>query len=316
MAIENGIMLIDKPAGLTSHDVVNAMRRTLKIRRIGHTGILDPGATGLMILLIDRGTLLSSWLIGLSKRYVARIAFGASTDTYDADGETTAQSDPGQMAIDEFDRTLSYYRGKIEQSIPPYSAVKRMGKKFYKLARKGQEFNPGVKVVEISKIEIVEFDWPEVVLDISCTSGTYIRSLAHEMGNKLGCGGFLKALRRVEIGPFHLSDAHALNDIMECESPESFIRPLRQALPMLPGVIIKEQYCGAVLGGRPLVKKYFAKDAYQGNGGELSFLLDPAERVLALARLNLNWRSAEKLGPGEIMGSYVRVIDEGHIRTK
>jgi len=314
--VKNGIMLIDKPPGMTSHDVVNAIRRKLHIRRVGHTGILDPAATGLMILLIDRGTLLSSWLTGLPKRYVARFAFGATMDTYDADGEELSRSDPGEVSEDNFARMLPDYSGEIEQIIPPYSAVKRQGKKFYKLARKGMEFSPGLKVVDIKNIELVEFRWPEVALDINCSLGTYVRSLAHQMGQRLGCGGYLKTLRRIEVGPFRLSEAHTLDDAMASDSPESFIKPLKQALPMIPGVAIKERYCGAVLGGRPLVKKYFMENAYTGHGGELSLLLDPEERVLALAKLNMNWGSAERLGPGEIMGSYVRVIDEGHIRNK
>ena len=316
MLPKNGIILIDKPAGMTSHDVVNHLRRKLKTRRIGHTGILDPNATGLLIMLIERGTLLSSWLIGLPKRYVARFAFGSSTDTYDADGEITGQFDPGQVGREEFGKLIPRFMGEIEQKIPPYSATKRQGKKFYKLARKGSQFNPGLKVVEIENIQILDFAWPEVAFDIQCSSGTYIRSLAFQMGEELGCGGHLKILRRIEVGPFHLSEAVGLSDLLESADPFGFIRPLKEALPMLPGVRIKEQYRGAVLGGRPLVKKFFENDAYRGSGGELSLLLDHDEKVLALARLNMNWRTADKLSPTEIMGTYLRVIDEGHIRDK
>jgi len=316
MLPKNGIMLIDKPAGMTSHDVVNYLRRKLTTRRIGHTGILDPSATGLMIMLIDRGTLLSSWLVGMPKRYVARFSFGTTTDTYDADGEVTGRFDPGQVGQGEFAKLLTKFMGKIEQKIPPYSAAKRQGRKFYKLARRGSQFNPGLKVVEIKSIKFLDFSWPEVALDIQCSSGTYVRSLAFQMGEELGCGGHLKILRRMEVGPFNVSEAIGLSDLMESEEPFDLVRPLREALPMLPGVRIKEQYRGAVLGGRPLVKKYFVDDAYRGGGGELSLLLDQDEKVLALARLNMNWRTVDKLSPSEIMGAYLRVIDEGHIRDK
>lgn len=316
MQLKNGIILLDKPVGLTSHDVVNHLRRKLMTRRIGHTGILDPNATGLLVMLIERGTLMSSWLVGMSKRYAARFEFGRTTDTYDADGEVTGQADPGQLAREDFERLIVRYSGVIEQKIPPYSAVKRQGKKFYKLARKGSEFNPGFKVVEVKSLNILDYDWPEVAMDIECSSGTYIRSLAFQMGEELGCGGYLKALRRTEVGPFRVSEAVALGDLMESDDPSGFIRPLKDALPSLPGVKIKDQYRGAILGGRPLVKKYFTADAYRGSGGELSMLLDQEEKVLALANLNMNWRAVERLGPTEIMGTYVRVIDEGHLRDQ
>jgi tRNA pseudouridine55 synthase len=314
--IRNGLILVDKPAGLTSHDVVNHLRRILNTRRIGHTGILDPNATGLLLMLIERGTLLSSWLTGMPKRYIARFAFGMTTDTYDADGEITSQADPGILSREDFQSRASQFSGEFEQKIPPYSAVKRQGKKFYKLARKGSQFNPGTKVVEIKSMKILDFSWPEAVMDIECSSGTYIRSLAQQLGIDFGCGGYLKALRRIEVGPFKLSSAAGLDEIMSSKDPESFIRPLKAALPSLPAVKIRDQYCGAILGGRPLLKKYFEDDAYSGNGDELSLLLDRDEKVLALAQLNLNWRAVERLAPTEVMGAYVRVIDEGHIRDK
>lgn len=316
MENNDGIMLVDKPAGMTSHDVVNYIRRKLGTRRVGHTGILDPNATGLLVMLLGRGTLLSSWLTGMSKRYAARFEFGISTDTYDADGQVVGTSDPGNMPLTKFELLLENYKGEIEQSIPPYSATKRDGKTFHKLARKGKTFNPGLKVVEISKLEIIDYAWPQVALDIVCSSGTYIRSLAHQIGNSIGCGGYLKALRRLEVGPFRLSEASTLEEIMKSSAPEQHIRPLKNALPEYPILKIKEQYRGAVIGGRPLMKKYFAEDAYNGQGGELSLLLDQEEKVLALARLNMNWRSLEKLGPSQVMGTYVRVIDEGHLRTE
>jgi tRNA pseudouridine55 synthase len=311
----NGIMLVDKPAGMTSHDVVNYLRRKFDTRRIGHTGILDPNATGLLVMLIGRGTLLSSLLTGMTKRYVARLEFGISTDTYDADGQIITQIDPGNFQREQFEALLGNYRGEIEQNIPPYSAVKREGKTFHKLARKGKTFNPGIKVVEITGLKIIDYAWPEVALDINCSSGTYIRSIAYQLGVSIGCGGYLKSLRRLEVGSFRLSEASTLEEIMKSTSPLNYIRPLKDALPNFPILRIKEQYRGAVIGGRPLVKKYFTEGDYRGDGGEISLLLDEEEKVLALARLNMNWRSLEKLSPSQVMGTYVRVIDEGHLRA-
>jgi tRNA pseudouridine55 synthase len=318
MSVENssGILLIDKPAGMTSHDVVNYIRRKLDTKRVGHTGTLDPSATGLLVTLLGRGTLLSSWLIGMSKRYFARFVFGLSTDTYDGDGEVTSTVNPGQISLETFEKLLQKFNGEIEQVIPPYSAAKRNGKTLHKMARIGKEFNPGIKVVEISKIEVVDFSWPEVVLDIRCSTGTYIRSLAHQMGCDLGCGGYLKALRRSEVGPFRVASAQTLEDFMRSSQPENNILPLRQALPEYPILHIKELYRGAVLGGRPLQKRYFAEGNYSGSEGELSLLLDTENNVLALVRLNMSGRSFDNLSPSQVMGSYVRVIDEADIRVK
>jgi tRNA pseudouridine55 synthase len=314
--VRDGIILVDKPAGMTSHDVVDFLRRQLGTRRVGHTGILDPGATGLLVALIGRGTLFSSLLTGMPKRYYSRFAFGVSTDTYDADGQPVKASDPGTISFRDFEKLLQKYVGEIEQAIPPFSATKRRGKTFHKLARQGQAFNPGLKVVVIESIEIVDFDWPEVALDIRCSSGTYVRSLAHQMGETLGCGGYLKNLRRLEVGPFRLSDALTLNEIAKSMNPEESIKPLKEALPSHPAIRIKPQYCGAILNGRPLMKKYIDENDYKGDGGVLSLLLDPDEKVLALATLNMLWKALDRLGPSEIMGTYVRVIDEGHIRFK
>lgn len=318
ICVENkdGTMLLDKPIGVTSHDVVNFLRRQLDIKRIGHTGTLDPNATGLLVMLLGRGTLLSSHLIGMPKRYIARFAFGAETDTFDVKGQVVDSADPGQLSRSEFEALLENYKGEIEQLIPAFSAAKRDGKTLHKMARRGNSLTTAHKLVEIKNITIIEYPWPEVVLDITCSSGCYIRSLAHEMGQRLGFGGYLQALRRIEVGPFRLSEAFSIDEVIRAEKPEEFIRPLRDAMPDCPVVHIKPQFCGAVSGGRPLVKQYIEEGNYRGEGDTLSLLVDPEERVLALARLNMQWRSIERLAPQDVLGAYVRVIDEGNLRTK
>jgi tRNA pseudouridine55 synthase len=315
MLLKNGLILIDKPDGMTSHDVVNYIRRKLDTKRVGHTGTLDPLATGLLVMLIGRGTLLSSWLTGMNKRYAARFVFGAVTDTYDIEGEIVSSADPGQISHDDFEKVLAKYRGEIEQVIPPFSAVKRAGKTMHKLARNGKDFNPGLKAVEINRLELIDFAWPEVVVDIGCSSGTYIRSLAHQMGQELGCGGYLKALRRLEVGPFSISEADTLENICRSREPEKYIRPLKDAMPAFPSLHIKLEHCDDVSGGRPLAKKFFSENEYRGDGEELSLLLDQDENLLALARMNISWHDMEELSPAQVIGSYVRVIDEGHLRT-
>jgi tRNA pseudouridine55 synthase len=313
--ITDGVILVDKPAGMTSHDVVNYIRRALKIRKVGHTGILDPNATGLMVMLLGKGTLLSSFLTGMSKKYISRMTFGQETDTFDAGGKIVSTSDPGRVTREEFQEILGNYIGEIEQIIPPFSAAKRNGIPLHKLARRGEKVNPRHKVVNIFKIRIIDFDWPEVSLEIDCQSGTYVRSIAHQIGQTLGCGGYLKSLRRLEVGPFQVSAAVTLDEISGAGNISDIIKPLRKALPSSPLIDIKPQYYGAVLNGRPLYKKYIGGSNYEGDGGVLSLLMGPDDKVLALANLNMHWRVMNKLGPSEIMGTYVRVIDEGRLRS-
>jgi tRNA pseudouridine55 synthase len=311
----DGIILVDKPSGMTSHDVVDFLRKLLKIRRIGHTGILDPNATGLMLMLLGKGTKLSRFLTDLPKRYVARFEFGIATDTYDAEGKVVSRSDPGNVKRIDFEELIRIFIGQIEQIVPVFSAAKRNGVALYKLARKGNEVISGTKVVNIEKIDMVDFDWPEVELDIRCSSGTYVRSLAHQMGERLGCGGYLKSLRRVEVGRFDVSAASTLDEIKEADDLSGLIRPLQEAMSDRPHVRIKPQYYGAVLNGRPLMKKFIAESDYSGSGDTLSILLGPDDKVLALARLNMLWGAFNKVAPSEILGTYVKVIDEGHIRN-
>ncbi len=254
MAVRDGIMLIDKPTGMTSHDVVDFLRQQLKIRRVGHTGILDPNATGLMLMLIGKGTKFSSLLTNLPKQYVARLIFGATTDTFDAEGKILSRTEPGSLKKADFEKKLQDFMGEIEQIVPPFSAAKKNGVPLYKLARMGKTMTPRHKMVRIDNIEIVEFDWPEVTLDISCSSGTYVRSIAQQMGERLGCGGYLKNLRRLKVGQFHISAALTPEEVSGTDDLSGIIRPLKDALPTHPAIHIKPQYYGEVLSGRPLVK--------------------------------------------------------------
>jgi len=313
--IKDGIMLVDKPVGMTSHDVVDFIRRQIKSRRVGHAGILDPAATGLLLILLGKGTKLSSFMVDMPKRYVGRFVFGRATDTYDSDGRIISESDPGNSSKDEFRALTKNFIGEIKQIVPPFSAAKRGGIPSYKLARKGEEITPGHKVVKVSSIEIVDFAWPEVALDISCSAGTYVRSMVHQMGQVLGCGGYLKSLRRMNIGHFSVNAASTLDEIREGGEIAHLIKPLKDTLPSSPAIFIKPQYYRAVLNGRPLMKKYIAVNNYNGEGGVLSMLMGPDDKVLALAKLNMLWKAIDKLGPSEVMGTYVRVIDEGCLRA-
>jgi tRNA pseudouridine55 synthase len=211
-AIEGGL-LIDKPLGYTSHDIVAIIRRLLRIKKVGHLGTLDPMATGLLPLLLGRATILSNILTQGKKRYIAWFHLGFSTNTYDIAGEKIDKPSGAVISPRIFEEHLKSFKGKITQRIPLFSAKKLNGKRLYKLARKGQSISPGSKEVIIYTLEALRYTKQMVCLDIECSAGTYVRSLAHELGEKLGCGAYLSALIRIGHGFFSLNNALRLEEV-------------------------------------------------------------------------------------------------------
>jgi len=223
----DGLILIDKPVDYTSHDVVNRVRRIMNTRRVGHAGTLDPFATGLLILGVNKGTKLLTALVGTDKTYIATARLGATTTTDDTEGEvvpyvtTPVDMQVGLGAIncaptrDEIDRTLQMFMGTSEQITPLYSAKKVGGKKMYELARQGlgDTVKRPKKIITIHEIKLLSYAWPEVSFEVSCTSGTYIRALARDLGEKLRCGAYLTGLRRTRIGEYKVEDAKTIEEL-------------------------------------------------------------------------------------------------------
>src|ERR1051325_970684 len=195
----SGVLVVDKPVGMTSHDVVQAIRMGTGVRRAGHTGTLDPRASGVLVILVGPAVRLSEYVSASDKRYQAVIRLGASTDTYDADGRFTQQANaPVNITEQQFEETLKQFIGEIEQTPPPYSAVKVQGRRAYDMARQGEEVDLAPRKITVHHLEVLEWAPPEVVVDVHCSSGTYVRSLANDMGNALGCGAYLVGLRRTK----------------------------------------------------------------------------------------------------------------------
>jgi tRNA pseudouridine55 synthase len=214
--IVSGVLVVDKPIGLTSHDVVQIIRRGTGIRRAGHTGTLDPRASGVLVVLIGPAVRLSEYVSASDKRYQATIRLGSSTDTYDADGVVTKSFVSVDSITEErFSEVLEQFIGEIEQVPPPYSAVKVKGKKAYEMAREGEEVDLSPRKINVYSLEVLEWAPPEVVIDVYCSSGTYVRSLANDLGNALGCGAHLVGLRRTKSGRFTLRDAVPLRRLQE-----------------------------------------------------------------------------------------------------
>jgi len=213
--VVSGVLVVDKPIGLTSHDVVQVIRRGTGIRRAGHTGTLDPRASGVLVILIGPAVRLSEYVSASDKRYQATIRLGSSTDTYDSEGTVTSSASVDDIAEDYFNEVLQRFVGEIEQVPPPYSAVKVQGRKAYDMAREGEEFELIPRMINVYSLEILEWALPEVVVEVYCSSGTYVRSLANDMGKELGTGAHLVGLRRTKSGRFTLRDAVPLRRLQE-----------------------------------------------------------------------------------------------------
>jgi len=208
----HGLLVLDKPAGWTSHDVVARVRRLTTVRRVGHAGTLDPLATGLLVLGIGQGTRVLEYATDADKRYSATLRLGISTDTYDADGAVIRTRSWQQIPEAAVRATLTTFLGEIQQRPPAYSAIKQGGVPLHRLARAGQAVELPPRNVTIYEIEVRRIQLPEVELDVHCAKGTYIRSLAHDLGELLGCGAHLTALRRTASGGIMLAQALTLAD--------------------------------------------------------------------------------------------------------
>ncbi|NSW53397.1 MAG: tRNA pseudouridine(55) synthase TruB [Anaerolineae bacterium] len=229
----SGVLVIDKPVGLTSHDVVQIVRRGTHIRRAGHTGTLDPRASGVLVVLVGPAVRLSEFVSASDKRYQAVISLGAATDTYDAEGDITRRGDYTTVSEADFEAVLKRFEGPIEQVPPPYSAVKVSGRKAYEMARRGEKVELEPRTITVYDLELLEWAPPEAVVDVFCSSGTYVRSLANDIGEYLGCGAHLIGLRRTKSGQFTLRDAIPLNklrDAFEQNTWYQYLIPAAEAL--------------------------------------------------------------------------------------
>jgi len=249
----NGVLIIDKPPGLTSHDVVNRVRHALQQRSVGHLGTLDPLATGVLPLVTGSLTRLSQFYTSSEKTYEGIIHLGFATDTYDAEGEPTGPAQEVTVSVEEVRGAAARFRGMIEQMPPPFSAKKIHGVPAYKLARRQKEVSLRPVQVEIKEFEIAGLEDNRVRFRARVASGTYMRSVAHEMGRQLGCGAHLEALRRIAVAEFQLADAHTLDELQEAaamgRAAELFVHP-RKLLPQFPAVTATDEAAAHIRSGR------------------------------------------------------------------
>lgn len=277
--IVSGVLVVDKPIGLTSHDVVQIIRRGTGIRRAGHTGTLDPRASGVLVVLIGPAVRLSEYVSASDKRYQATIQLGSSTDTYDSEGTVTMATPVENISEEQFNEILQSYVGEIQQVPPPYSAVKVKGKKAYEMARKGKPVDLEPRIINVFNLEILEWAPPEVVIDVYCSSGTYVRSLANDLGDSLGTGAHLIGLRRTKSGQFTLRDAVSLRRLKESFDAGDwyqFLIPAADALGDWPMIELNPDEVELVRHGHRIPAEPDASDWVRGlsQQGDLVALLE------------------------------------------
>ncbi|HEY3855930.1 MAG TPA: tRNA pseudouridine(55) synthase TruB [Verrucomicrobiae bacterium] len=216
----DGAILVDKPAGPTSHDVVDAIRRAFRFEKVGHCGTLDPNATGLLIIVLGRGTKLSEKLMSDDKVYEGSAKFGETTDSYDADGQLVSSLPVLPMTVEELNEAAASFQGDQMQTPPMVSAVKVKGVPLYKMAQKGIEVERKARLIHVYSFRFSSYTEPFGRFRVACTKGTYVRALAHELGQKLGCGAHLATLRRVSSGKFDVKDAVTFEDVLKMSASE------------------------------------------------------------------------------------------------
>lgn len=252
----SGILNVDKPAGLTSHDVVAAVRRMAGQQKVGHAGTLDPMATGVLLVCLGAATRVAEYLMAGRKRYRAAIVLGISTDTYDADGTVVHQGGYTGFSREGIEAALAGFRGRIDQVPPMYSAIKRDGEPLYKRARRGETVERAPRPVEIDGLTLLDWTTPALILEVSCSSGTYIRSLAHDLGQSLGSGAHLATLVRLGSGRFSLEDAVSLTrleDAFRHGEEGQYLLPADEALLDWPALIAGPEDARRIAQGAPII---------------------------------------------------------------
>lgn len=284
----NGILLLDKPAGYTSNQALQKVKRLFRACKAGHTGSLDPIATGLLPLCFGEATKVSQFMLDSDKRYWTRIQLGVETETYDSEGEVVATR-PVDVSRRDVERELKRFEGEIEQLPPMYSAVKMGGEALYKLARKGVEVERQPRKVTIHELNLEAFEGEFIELDMTCTKGTYVRTLAHDLGQNLGCGAHVVGLRRLEVGDFGIDEAVTMDALEEMppEQRDALLLPVDEALQDLPDVSLTSLATHYLVQGQPVSVQH-------GHSPGWVRLYEEGERFLGMGEVLDDGRVAPK----------------------
>jgi len=283
-----GLILVDKPLGWTSHDVVARLRTVLKEERVGHCGTLDPLATGLLLVAVGRATRLFPFFSGKDKSYRGRFRLGYATDTYDAQGQAQSQESSDLPDREKLQAAVAAMTGPLSQTPPPFSAKKIGGRPSYILARRQKALPLQPEQVVVHFFILDGYDPPYADFHLGCSAGTYVRSLAHDLGQALGCGAHLQSLCRLSSGEFQLEEALTLEDIEALAGRGEtgrFLRPLESLLPEFPKVVMSQEGCRLVLNGRPLSVQDLEPSPFRPSAAPQTYrLFGPDGRLKGLAR--------------------------------
>lgn len=288
----NGIVVIDKPAGITSAKVVAIVKKLLGAKRVGHTGTLDPFATGVLICCINQATRLAGFFLSGRKVYEAVLRLGIATDTQDATGKVISQCEPIEFSENKILSALKQFTGTIQQQPPVFSALKHQGVPLYRLARSGRPVQKSARSVRIESMDLLAIELPEIRFVVSCSAGTYIRTLCADIGAALGCGGHLKTLRRIESGGFTIREAislQALQAVAASGHIADCMIDMAGALRNMPALVADPALIAKIRDGKPLT------DVDRGAGpndvcGDFIKVIDPDNRLWAILSLNKNDR--------------------------
>jgi len=287
----DGVVNVSKPAGWTSHDVVEKLRRSLGIRKVGHAGTLDPMATGVLPILIGKGTRLSEYLVEWDKEYEAVMRLGQDTDTQDATGAVIQERSYAGMTEESIRTAAAQFLGALQQVPPMYSALKVEGQPLYKLARAGKTVERAPRPITIYQLEVLKVEIPDVSFRVTCSKGTYIRTLCTDIGQTLGVGGHLRQLCRTRVGPFHIEDAMSPLEIDQeflSHGHNQVVRGLDAVLSHLPEVVIDSSMVTRALHGAPIpqsaVSRTLGEPCKAGPAQEILRVKDPAGQLLGLGK--------------------------------
>ena len=283
----NGIIIVDKPQGKTSHDIVYAIRRLTGIKKVGHTGTLDPMATGVLPICIGSATKVADMLTLSDKAYTAEFVLGKTTDTLDAEGEVLTESKVN-VTGDEIRAAIMSFVGEIEQIPPMYSAIKQNGKKLYELARQGIEVERKPRKVTINSIDILEINGKTVTIDVSCSKGTYIRTLCADIGERLGTGAYMTKLRRTKTGMFDISESHTLEELANAKAShwtlksetgtlKNVLIPIDKIFEKYPEIILNEKQKKSVTNG--------VRMTYKGRENQVYRVYDENKNFLCISKI-------------------------------
>ncbi len=277
---QDGILLLDKPKGITSFTAIQKVKKILNATKVGHAGTLDPLATGLLIVLLGKATKVAKFMEDLDKEYIAMVHFGVTTDSYDAEGNTVLTKEVN-INKNDIKSAIINFQGEIEQMPPIYSAIKIKGKPAYEYARKGREVDLKKRLVNIYELTLMNFNLPYAEIKVKCSKGTYIRSLAHDIGQYLQCGAHIKELRRTAVGNFRIEKASGLDNIGK--PPEKIIN-INDSLEFIPYIKVKNEHKNKILNGIKPREDFFIK-RFLGQPGYYR-LVDENNVLLAITRFD------------------------------